>query len=301
MAWAFRWFVFLALVGLAVFWWISRPSFVDETEIAGLIGDPIAGELVFNAGGCASCHAAPGAEGDAKLILAGGLEFHTEFGTFVAPNISPSPEGIGDWNTYDLANAMIKGVSPDGAHYYPAFPYVSYAKARFQDVADLKAYMDGLPADATPNRSHDVSFPFNIRRLLGGWKFLFARSDFVLDAADDPQLERGRYLVEVLGHCAECHTGRNILGGSRMGAWMAGGPNPDGKGNIPNVTPHESGIAAWSNDEIVEYLTSGFTPEFDVAGGSMTDVIANTAKLPIEDRKAIAAYLKALPALPSGY
>lgn len=301
MAWAFRWFVFLGLIGLAVFWWVSRPSFLDEPDVAGFVGDPVNGELVFYAGGCSSCHAAPGATGDAKLVLSGGLEFHSDFGTFLAPNISPSPQGIGTWDTYDLANAMIKGVAPDGSHYYPAFPYVSYSKANIQDIVDLKSYLDTLPADATPNQPHQVGFPFNVRRLLGGWKFLFARSDFVIDVAQDPELERGRYLVEGLGHCAECHTGRNLLGGLSKGAWLAGGPNPDGKGKIPNITPHESGIAAWSRDEIVEYLTSGFTPEYDVAGGSMSDVVANLAQLPPEDREAITAYLMALPALPAGF
>ena len=294
---AFRWIIFLGLIGLAVFWWITRPSFVDEAEVASLTGDASRGEMIFHAGGCSSCHAAPKAEGDDKLKLGGGLAFKTAFGTFYAPNISPHSNGIGGWTAYDLVNAMQAGVSPDGAHYYPAFPYTSYVRAEIADIVDLKAYLDTLPEVADENIAHDVGFPFNIRRSLGGWKFLFADSKAV-HLTNDPVVARGRYLVEGLGHCAECHTPRNALGGLQKSAWLAGGPNPDGEGRIPNITPHADGIGSWSEDEIIEYLTSGFTPDFDVAGGQMTDVVGNISKLPPEDRAAIAAYLKAIPPLP---
>lgn len=292
----FRWVVFLGLIGLAVFWWISRPSYVDSGELAGLSGDAQKGERIFYAGGCSSCHAAPGAEGDDKLLLAGGLEFHTEFGTFLAPNISPHENGIGGWSAEDLVNAMKHGVSPDGAHYYPAFPYTSYAKARVEDIVHLKAFLDTLEPVETESKPHQVSFPFNIRRSLGGWKFLFMSDEWQL-ASDDPQVQHGRYLAEGLGHCAECHTSRNPLGGLNNGLWMAGGPNPDGKGSIPNITSHETGLADWSDPDIEEYFKSGFTPEFDVAGGQMTDVVANLSKLTDEDRQAIVAYLRAIPKL----
>jgi mono/diheme cytochrome c family protein len=106
--------------------------------------------------------------------------------------------------------------------------------------------------------------------------------------------EQGRYLVEVLGHCAECHTPRNRLGGLQRARWLAGAPNPSGKGNIPNITP---AALDWSVGDIAEYLSSGFTPEFDTAGGSMAEVIENTARLTDADRLAIAAYLKRVPAV----
>jgi mono/diheme cytochrome c family protein len=300
MARLFRWIIFLSFIGGIVFWWISRPQFIDPSTIADLSGDADRGGIVFYAGGCSSCHAEPKATGDAKLVLSGGLEFHTQFGTFVAPNISPSDEGIGSWSAADLANAMLHGVSPDGAHYYPAFPYTSYSKASLQDIVDLKAFIDTLPPSDVANIPHDVGFPFNIRRTLGGWKFLFASDAFVQNDIG-PELDRGRYLVEALGHCAECHTPRNILGGLKNSAWMSGGPNPNGRGNIPNITPHETGIGSWSRDEIVEYLTSGFTPEFNVAGGGMADVVLNTGQLSVEDRGAIADYLMSLPALEKSY
>ena len=146
-----------------------------------------------------------------------------------------------------------------------------------------------------PTQAHEVGFPFNIRRLLGGWKFLFLGDGDRVAGLDDPVLARGQYLVEGLGHCGECHTSRNMLGAMRPSLWLGGAPNPSGKGNIPNITPASGGIADWSEVDIVEYLTSGFTPEFDVAGGEMTDVVSNMAELPASDREAIAKYLKAVP------
>lgn len=262
---------------------------------AGLTPDAEAGALVFAAGGCVSCHAAPNAEGPDKLVLAGGLPFATAFGTFYAPNISNDPEvGIGNWPTYQFAQALTKGVSPDGAHYYPAFPYTAYAKITPQDIIDLRAHMQTLPGASTPSKPHDVSFPFNVRRGLGLWKHLFGDKGYVLTGELSEQVMRGRYLAEALGHCGECHTPRNALGGLDRGAWLAGAPNPSGKGRIPNITP---GKLEWSEADIVEYFTSGFTPDYDSAGGEMVEVINNLAQLPEADRAAIAAYLKAVPAV----
>ncbi|WP_298290971.1 cytochrome c [uncultured Litoreibacter sp.] len=288
----FRWGVFLGLVGLGAFWFVTMPQSVSDGELTGLTADAAAGQQVFTAAGCASCHAASKAEAGDKLVLAGGQTFPSPFGTFTAPNISQDPDhGIGGWSASDLASAVIKGTSPDGQHYFPAFPYASYAKMTPQDAVNLHAYMQTLPADATPSQPHDIGFPFNIRRTLGGWKMLFVSESWVLDT-DDPQLQRGRYLVEALGHCAECHTPRNALGGLQKDNWMQGAPDPSGKGRIPGVTP---AILGWSQADIAEYLNSGFTPEFDTAGGHMVEVVENTAQLTQEDREAIAAYLMALP------
>ncbi|WP_298357463.1 cytochrome c [uncultured Litoreibacter sp.] len=288
----FRWGVFLGLVGLGAFWFVTMPQSVSDGELTGLNADAAAGQQVFTAAGCASCHAAPKAEAGAKLVLAGGQTFPSPFGTFTAPNISQDPDhGIGGWSASDLASAVIKGTSPNGQHYFPAFPYASYAKMTPQDAVNLHAYMQTLPADATPSQPHDIGFPFNIRRTLGGWKMLFVSESWVLNT-DDPQLQRGRYLVEALGHCAECHTPRNALGGLQKDNWMQGAPDPSGKGRIPGVTP---AILGWSQADIAEYLNSGFTPEFDTAGGHMVEVVENTAQLTQEDREAIAAYLMALP------
>lgn len=249
--------------------------------------------MVFAAGGCASCHAAPEASGEDKLVLAGGLPFASDFGTFYAPNISSDPEhGIGAWDLDQFARAVTKGVSPQGQHYYPAFPYTAYTHMVPQDVVSLYAYFETLPAASTPSKPHDVGFPFNIRRGLGLWKQLYAADDYVLAGEHSDAVTRGRYLVEGLAHCAECHTPRNVVGGLNRSAWMTGAPNPSGKGTIPAITPDK---LDWSEADLVEYFTSGFTPDYDSAGGKMAEVVTNLSKLPEADRAAIAAYLKALP------
>lgn len=284
----------LVLGGLGIFWFVTAPRTLPDDTFAGLSGDATRGEQVFWAAGCASCHAAPGAEGDDRLVLAGGKGFASDFGTFRAPNISPSDAGIAGWSVEDLGNAMMRGVSPSGAHYYPAFPYTSYAKADPQDIADLHAFVTTLPASDTPSLPHEVGFPFNIRRSLGGWKMLFFSDDWVMTDASTPQLERGRYLVEALGHCAECHTPRNALGGLDTARWLGGAPSPDGRGSIPNITP---GKLDWTDVDIAAYLKTGFTPDFDSAGGEMAEVVQNMSHLPDEDIDAIVAYLKSVPAI----
>lgn len=286
----------IGIAGLVAFWALTRPQRSDAAEFAQITGDPARGERVFWAGGCASCHAAPGAEGDARLVLSGGAPLASPFGTFHAPNISPDPDhGIGGWTVADLDSAMRHGTSPGGEHYYPAFPYTSYAHATPQDVADLKAFLDTLPASGEPSLPHQIGFPFNQRILLGGWKLLFGGPDWVVGGELSPEETRGRYLVEGLGHCGECHTPRNALGGRTLSRWLAGGPNPEGKGTIPNITPAH---LEWSAAEVAEYLSSGFTPDFDSAGGSMADVVANISQLPDEDRQAIAAYLAKVAPVP---
>jgi mono/diheme cytochrome c family protein len=285
----------LAVLAAGTGWWITAPQRVDAADYAGLIGVPARGALVFHAGGCASCHSAEGTRGEAKLILSGGRAFASDFGTFYAPNLSTDADhGIGGWSVTDLANAMIHGTSPDAEHYYPAFPYASYARVSPQDIADLHAYLTTLPADATPDRGHDLSFPFTLRRGLGLWKALYASDDWQITGDLSEVEARGRYLAEALGHCAECHTPRGALGGLDRDRWMAGAPNPSGQGNIPNITPAK---LDWSEADLVAYFTSGFTPDYDTAGGSMASVVESLAQLPDADRAALAAYLKRLPAV----
>lgn len=281
--------VILLCVGVG--WTVSVPQIDEGVTLAGLTPDIGRGEQVFLASGCSSCHAEPGS--DDKLTLAGGYRIASPFGTFISPNISQHPEaGIGGWSLPEFATAVRLGVSPEGAHYFPAFPYASYNRMTDQDVTDLFGYMQALPADATPSAAHEVGFPFSIRRAVGVWKARYMMDAWVVADAATPELERGRYLVEALGHCAECHTPRDVIGGLDRTAWMTGGPNPSGDGRIPNIHPSALG---WSADEITDYLDSGFTPEFDVAGGSMKAVVENYAQLPASDRAAVAAYLLSLP------
>jgi mono/diheme cytochrome c family protein len=289
----------LGAIGAGAFLYVTAPDPLPESHWQNLgPADPANGELVFWEGGCASCHAAPGAKDDAKLILSGGLAIKSDFGTFHAPNISPDPDaGIGKWSLADFGNAIKRGVGPGGEHLYPSFPYGSYARMSDKDVNDLWAYMQTLPRSDNRPPPHDLPFPFNIRLAVGGWKFLYF-NDQPRVALDNPsdQVKRGQYIVEGPGHCGECHTPRDALGGFKPGEWLAGAKNPDGEGMIPNITPGSKDIGAWSASDIAEYLTSGFTPDFDSVGGSMLEVQQNMAKLPASDREAIAAYLKAIPA-----
>ena len=273
---------------------LLRPDPLAETFFDGLAGDPENGSLVFAAGGCASCHTALGTPPTDNPVLAGGRSFQSSFGTFLAPNISSGRRGLGDWSDIDIANAILLGEGRERTHLYPVLPYTAYRNMTRQDTADLVAYLRTLPSDDTPSQPQDVGFPFNTRIGLGFWKLLFNRGDWVLEEASTPQIERGRYLVEALGHCGECHTPRNFLGGLDRSRWLAGAPHPSGKGAIPNIT---SGKLAWSEAEIVDFLATGFTPEFDSAGGEMAAVVAELAHLPQSDLEAIAAYLKAIPAI----
>jgi mono/diheme cytochrome c family protein len=293
------------LAGGAMFWFLTTPSRLPEADLAAAgEGDAARGERIFFAGGCTSCHARPGAEGDSALELAGGVKLASPFGTFVAPNISQHPQdGIGSWSFADFANAMQRGVSPGGRHYYPAFPYTSYARMELADVADLHAFMKTLPAVEGDAGGHEIGFPFNVRRGVGLWKLLNMPPAPVVQFADDApeQVRHGRYLVEGPGHCGECHTPRDMTGGLKLNEWLAGAAAPVGDGIIPNITPGGGDIGEWSEGDIAEYLSSGFTPEFDSAGGEMAAVVKNTARLTDEDRAAIAAYLKAVPARENGY
>ena len=288
----------LILVPLAL-WLITQPSTIPADALPDHTGDAVAGERIFWAGGCASCHATPvdgrRAKGADKLVLGGGMTLESPYGTFHVPNISPHADGLGGWTELDFVNAMLRGVAPDGRHYYPSFPYGSYAKMRIEDVIDLKAFIDTLPAVAGTAPDHELGFPWNTRRGVGAWKRLYLDADPVVEVtASDAEL--GRYLVEGPGHCGECHTPRDSLGGLVESRWLSGAPNPEGKGRVPDITPGASGIGDWSAADIEYYLEQGFTPEFDTVGGPMVAVQENMAELTKQDRAAIAEYLKALPA-----
>ncbi len=293
--------VALTLFATWLFGLLTMPRRLPAAEIAAeTSGDAARGARIFWAGGCASCHAAVGAKGDDRLRL-GGRPLATPFGTFQSPNISADPvDGIGGWRLEDFANAMQRGVDRTGNHLYPAFPYSSYVNMTQGDVADLFAFIKTLPRVAGRPPETRLAFPYNIRRGIGLWKLLYLDSGPIaaLPAGNAPA-QRGRYLVEGPGHCGQCHTPRTLggLGGLDTARWLGGAANPEGKGRIPNITPARSGIGAWSAGEIETYLETGFTPDYDSVGGSMVEVQQNLAKLPKEDRAAIAAYLKAIPAV----
>ena len=285
--------VVAAAVGLAIFWWLTTAAAVPSNLLPAYTPNLANGLRAFNAGGCSSCHAVPGQPD--RLRLGGGLAIPSPFGTFFAPNISPdTADGIGRWTEAEFVGAVTKGVSPAGFHYFPAFPYTSYAHARVEDIRDLFAYLKTLNPVAGKVRDHDVPFPFNIRRNIGIWKLLFMDDKpFVPDAARSASWNRGAYLVNSLGHCAECHSPRNFLGGIVAAQRFAGGPDPEGEGWVPNIT--QKGLNEWSENDIAYFLETGEMPDGDKAGGSMRRVIRNTSQLSPEDREAMAEYLKSLP------
>lgn len=291
--------VLLAAVGLAGFYLLTDPRVVSPSPEIGTLGAPDIenGRILFAAGGCASCHATPNQ--DDKLRLGGGLALESPFGTFHAPNISPhTRDGIGNWGVQDFVDAMAAGVSPKGQHYYPSFPYISYRLMPPKALADLFAYIRTLTPVEGRAPPHELPFPFNIRRVVGGWKLLFfERGAFRPDPTKSEEWNRGAYLVNGPGHCAECHSNRNALGAIIPATRFAGGPDPEGRGFVPNITQTPEALGKWSKSEIAELLKSGFTPNFDSVGGTMAAVVRNTAQLPEADRQAMAEYLKSLPAV----
>src|SRR5215203_4595360 len=284
--------VIAAVLGLGVFWVVTAPATVPASVLAPRSPNLDNGKTMFFAGGCASCHATP--EQDDKTRLGGGLGLKSPFGTFYAPNISPdAKDGIGQWSEANFVTAMVKGTLPAGKHLYPALPYASYQRMKLEDVRDLFAYLKTLPAVQGQSKPHDVPFPFNIRRTLGGWKFLFLDGKpFQPDASKSAAWNRGAYLVNGPGHCAECHSPRNFLGGIVESQRFAGGPAPGGDGWIPNIT--QQALRDWSEKDIAEMLESGITPD-DKVSGEMAEVVRNTSQLSAEDRAAMATYIKSLP------
>jgi mono/diheme cytochrome c family protein len=275
-------FVSVIIVATIAYFFLSAPSSFDIRKLKLLKADPVNGEYVYRVAGCSGCHLGEGKS--KKNYLAGGQRFETNFGTFVAPNISNSKiYGIGNWNFKSFYGAVKFGQSPEGMHYFPAFPYTTYIKMTDQDVLDLWSFWKTLPSVDVPSKKHELNFPFNIRLNIGIWKRLYLSNKFV-DATPD----RATYIVEALGHCAECHTPRGIFGGLKESKWMLGAENPSGEGKIPPI--HPSGLR-WNKKEIVEYLSSGFTPDFDVAGGKMASIIEQTSKLTSYDLDLIADYL----------
>jgi len=284
--------VLAALAG-AVFWSVTIPATVSASALPAHAPDLANGKTMFYAGGCASCHATP--EQEDLTRLGGGRELKTPFGIFYPPNISPDPnDGIGNWTEAQFVTAMWKGTSPDGRHYFPAFPYTSYQHMKLADVRDLFAHLKTLPAAQGKSRDHDLRFPFNIRRIVGGWKLLYLDGKpFTPDPAQNEQWNRGAYLVNAPGHCAECHSPRSALGGIIDRQRFAGGPSADGESTVPNIT--QAGIGSYSAGDIEEILATGMNPDGDNVGGDMASVVRNTSQLTQGDRAAIAAYIKSLP------
>jgi len=300
-----RTFVFIIATGaifvLAAIWILTLPAAVPAAALPPHTPNLANGETMFNIGGCSSCHAVPNDNPEKvdRMRLGGGLALKSPFGVFYAPNISSDArDGIGNWSEANFVTALWKGTSDHGTNLYPAFPYSSYRYMQLDDVRDLFAYLKTLPPVPGRSRRHELSFPFNERRLLGIWKLLFlGEGSFVPDPSKSAQYNRGAYLVNGPGHCAECHSPRNALGGIIESQRFAGGPSPDGSDWVPNITPVglQRDDEKWSEQDIASFLDGGMMPSGDFAGGAMADVIRSTSLLSPKDRAAIANYVVALP------
>lgn len=268
------------------------PALAQGADPPGPAGQVERGAYVFDAAGCFACHTDLKGKG---APLAGGRALETPYGTFYTPNITPDPEhGIGGWSEADFLRALRGGVAPDGRQYYPAFPYTAYTGMSDADARALWAYLKTRSPANHANTPHDLSFPYSLRPLMRAWKALFFEEGVrVAEPSRGEAWNRGAYLVNTLGHCGECHTPRNFLGGFKRERHLAGAlAGPDGK-KVPNITPHETdGIGDWSESDITFFLKTGFLPDGDVAGAAMTDVIEySTSRLNDADRAAIATYL----------
>jgi mono/diheme cytochrome c family protein len=285
--------VAVAVVTAVTLWGLTSPATVPASALGAHTVDLNNGRTMFLAGGCSSCHAVP--KQNDRTRLGGGLALNSPFGTFYVPNISPDRrDGIGAWTEAQFVTAMTQGTSPDGDHLYPAFPYPSYRNMTDGDLRDLFAYLKTLPAVQGKVRGHNLRFPFNVRRLVGVWKLIYLRGAlWHPDPKESAQWNRGAYLVNGPGHCAECHSPRDALGGIVAGKRFTGGPSPSGQGGVPNITQFK--LKNWSVDDIAFMLEDGNTPDADRVGGEMVEVVRNTSQLSKDDRMAMALYIKSLP------
>jgi len=295
----------LVLLGAVAFYALTSPLAYEVLRGQGLtlIGNRATdlenGRTLFYAGGCTSCHAVP--NGDDRTRLGGGYALKSPFGTFHVPNISPhKQDGIGAWTPAQFVKAMREGVAPDGEHLYPALPYTSYQRLTPDQLADMFAFILTLPPVEGRAPPHELPFPFNVRRGIGLWKLAFLDGKvFAPESSRSEALNRGAFLVEGPAHCAECHSQRNVAGAIIPDRRFAGGPNPEGRGTVPNITPDPSGIGGWTVEDVANLLKTGETPNFDTVSGPMADVVRNTAQLSDGDRTAMAEYLLSLPKRPA--
>ena len=264
-----------------------------SAAVGGLSGDATRGEYLVIASGCIACHTDLKNKGK---FLAGGAPLKTPFGTFYAPNItSDKTYGIGKWSSDQFAKAMLAGIAPDGGHYFPSFPYTSYAAMRPQDVADIKSYLDKVEPVSQPSKPHELGWPFSDRSFVGVWKELFFEPNAFKEHSDKSEAwNRGAYLVNVLGHCGECHTQRNLMGG-QSGVPLAGNSNgPDGA-RVPGIRGLTARKKPWSNNDLLLSLQVGMIPSGDFLGGTMAEVVAHsTSKLKPSDQAAMSEYIMRL-------
>ncbi|MGB0468905.1 MAG: c-type cytochrome [Pontibacterium sp.] len=276
--------------------WFSLPLLVNpQPEVLSVSageGNVSRGAYLARASGCIACHTDVAANGKP---LAGGAALKTPFGDFYAPNLTTDAEhGMGSWTLAQFSTAVRQGISPEGRPYYPAFPYSFYTKLSDQDIADLWAAFQTVPAVNEPSTEHKLSFPFNLREGLALWQRLFFKEGrFVAPVSDDERYARGAYWVESASHCAACHTPRNFLGALDNSRALAGSEALlEGEGSVPAINAEALKAAGWTLSDLSYALQSGLKPDGDVFGGSMGEVVREgTSFMQKADLDAIAFYL----------
>ena len=254
------------------------------------------GELLYHVGGCYGCHkSGPGA--NVAGVPGGGMPFPTPVGVFYPGNLTPDPDtGIGRWTAEQFLDAMTEGVSPDGRHYFPAFPYASYRHVQDEDLLDLHAYLTSLPPVHSPPRDPDMALLGLARRSVGLWKLAaFRAQEIPSDPEQSAEWNRGAYLVHGAGHCGECHTPRNalmVLDESRL---MEGGPHPDGEGQVPGLRNLVDRGRYTDAADLTLALQYGETLGYDkLSSGGMAEIQMNLARLPEHELQVISEYLLSL-------
>ena len=286
-----RWLVILgvlAVVGIGTAVYFLKPVTGPARDLT-LVGDVERGNYLIRLGGCIACHTDTAT---GRAFLAGGAGLTTPFGTFVPPNITSDPvAGIGNWTLAQFSDAMSNGMGPQG-HLYPAFPYENYTLMSDQEIADLYAALMATEPVSEPAAASQIPFPFNIRLAMAGWKNLFfAPARFVPEQGRSAAYERGKYLAYGPAHCVACHTPRNALGALDWDQALTGSPGGTG-GKAPAITRDALLAEGYDQALLAQTLMDGFTPGFDVLGGPMGEVIADsTSQWTEADRAAIAEFL----------
>jgi mono/diheme cytochrome c family protein len=274
---------------------------VAEQDAGSQLGAPSGsaerGAYLITAAGCLSCHTDTENDGPA---FAGGHRLESPYGIFVTPNITPDiATGIGAWREATFVRALLEGIGPDGKHYYPSFPYASYAGITAADARDMYAWLMALAPVERGNEPHELDWYVPGRWAMRPWATLFSPWDYATrPAADnaDEQWQRGAYLVRHLGHCGECHTPRNVFGALQTDAELSGSPKDSTGRSAPDISANSAaGISSWSDDELEFFLEIGLQPDGDFVGGSMTAVVdEHTGKLTPQDRQAIVRYVRSV-------
>jgi mono/diheme cytochrome c family protein len=289
----------LAAAGAAlVLFALTRPRPLDAGALApGYAPDLANGAVVYRAGACYACHQPPpGAVVADRALPAGGAPMPTPAGTFHPGNLTPHPTGLGDWRELDFLQAMTRGVSPDGRHYFPAFPYAAYAAMRLDDLRDLWAYLRRLPPVDSPPRPAEIRLEPLARRAVGLWKLAAgATPPFRPDPAHSDSWNRGAYLVAAPGHCGECHTPRNLLLVRDERRALAGAPHPAEDGTVPSLRGLVARGRYADAADLATALRYGESLGYDkLASGGMGKIQRELAQLPERDLAAMAEYLASL-------